>query len=150
MELFTYLQSGPQKYAIILCIVWIIIIIPVLIMLFKKRKKKADAFLNHNKDAAIIQIITKSAKEELASVITVKSVNGEKPTLIGTAGKNFYVLPGVNKISLKAEWAEFSLLARGNSKHISTESTIEIEAQANETYNLKYDIGEQKFIVEKM
>lgn len=55
-------------------------------MLFKKRKKKADAFLNHNKDAAIIQIITKSAKEELASVITVKSVNGEKPTLIGIAG----------------------------------------------------------------
>ena len=45
MDLFTYLQSGPQKYAIILCIVWIIIIIPVLIMLFKKRKKKADAFL---------------------------------------------------------------------------------------------------------
>ena len=60
------------------------------------------------------------------------------------------MLPGINKISLKAEWAEFSLLARGNSKYISTESTIEIEAQANETYNLKYDIGEQKFIVEKM
>lgn len=120
MNIVTYLQSGPQKYAFILCVIWAILIIPVMIILFKRRKKKAESFLASNKDVAVIQILTKVAKEELASSITVKSVNGEKPIFIGATGNKFYVRPGVNKVHLKAEWAEFSLLARGNSKYIST------------------------------
>lgn len=150
MNIVTYLQSGPQKYALILCVAWVVIMIPIMIVIFNKRKKKAEAFSDKNKDAAIVEILTKSKKEELADTITVKKVNGEKPIFVGIAGKQFYILPGVNKIDLKAEWNEFSLLAKGNTKFISTDATIEIEAQANITYGLKYNIKEQQFVVEKM
>ena len=124
--------------------------IPVVIWLFKKRKKKAEAFRDRNRDTAVIQILTKAAKEDVASSITVKSVNGEKPIFTGASGKQFYVLPGINKVHVKAEWSEFSLLARGNSKYISTDATIEITVKANETYNLKYNIKDQQFVIEKL
>lgn len=150
MDIFTYLQSGPQKYAIILCVAWVIIIIPVMIILFKKRKRKAEAFLQRDGGVAVVNILTKAKKEELASAITVKKVNEKSPVFAGMSGKQFYVQPGVNKIQLKAEWTEFSLLARGNKKFISTDAIIEIIAQVNETYNLKYNIKDQQFVVEKL
>lgn len=150
MDILIYLQSGPQKYAIIFCIVYVIVMIPVVIWLFNKRKKKAEAFRSRNREAAIIQILTKAAKEDVASSITVKTVNGENPIFTGASGKQFYVLPGTNKIHVKAEWSEFSLLARGKSKYLSTDATIEITAKANETYNLKYNIKDQQFVIEKL
>ena len=147
-NIFFTLWHGPARYIILIFAVYIIIGLPFTIFYYKRRKNAAAAYLEQHPSASTVLLVTRVFFGNLSDTIFVTSANNEIPVHFYEAKKQaFYILPGENIIEVEASWTK-----KGLTKTTTTTTgpvKIKVTAEPYTTYQLKYDIDENRFIFEK-
>lgn len=147
-NIFFTLWHGPARYIILICVAYLIIGLPFTLFYYKKRKNVAAVYLEQHPNASTVLLVTRVFFGNLSDTIFVASVNNDIPIHFYEAKKQaFYILPGQNIIEVEASWSKKSL-----TKTTTTTTgpvKIKVTAEPYTTYQLKYDVDENRFIFEK-
>lgn len=145
---FSTFLTGPGRYILIICVVYLLIGLPLTMLYLKKNKAKAKSYLEENPDSAKMMISTRLAFGNLSDALVIIYINNEAPVHFYAKRKlGYFLRPGKNIIEAEASWTR-----KGLTKTTTTTTgpiKIEVEAEAEKNYILKYDIEENNFIFEE-
>ena len=140
---FSTFLTGPGRYILIICVVYLLIGLPLTMLYLKKNKAKAKSYLEENPDSAKMMISTRLAFGNLSDALVIIYINNEAPIHFYAKRKlGYFLRPGKNIIEAEASWTRKGLTKTGPIK-------IEVEAEAEKNYILKYDTEENNFIFEE-
>lgn len=142
---FSSFLTGPGRYIIIICVVYLLIGLPLTMLYLKKNKAKAKSYLEENPSSAKMMISTRLAFGNLSDALIIIYINNEAPVHFYEKRKlGYFLRPEKNIIEAEASWTRKGLM-----KTTTGPTKIEVEAEAEKIYTLKYDTKENSFIFEE-
>ena len=143
-------------YVVAFNAVILVVYLPIVYLHRKHKNQKAKEYETANN---AIKFYIK--KKKINDLLSVFSVNGEKPVIHSTATRyGFYVLQGKNQIQVAYQWQPFwaNLLRKaaghsypfGIKEHTVDTPTVTVTAKPDAEYNLYYDHSLKEFVFEEI
>ncbi|MDR2051538.1 MAG: hypothetical protein LBQ63_07210 [Deltaproteobacteria bacterium] len=137
-ELFT----GQYRILAFFALAVILVYIPAFALVLRRRKKRGEDFLRRHPNAAIVRIL----RGKTTGILTVHSVDGEKPVLASKGTTWFlYLAPGEHELLLSYQWTKINILGK-LSRYFDANQTVSgktavkrMTVKAYEKYSLFYD-----------
>lgn len=144
IELF----AGQYHMPIWFVFVAFVICVPAWVIALHRRKERGEAYLLKHPDAAIVRIL----RGKTTGILTVHSVDGEKPVLVSKGTECFlYLAPGEHVLSLSYQWTKISIAGK-LSRYLYANRTVagktaakRMRVRSGEKYSLFYDCQTEQY-----